>query len=389
MGERSKRKPGLLFVVNALSTGGAEIFILRLAQALKKDWRIFVTTIDPKHNQPHFVSLFLDSAEATLIPPVPAAPKGLFKRWRQETKSEYWSRMLKKHAISAVHSHLFSADCFTLNHIRPNGSFSWVITTHSSPLVLIYQLAPEAEREAYFQQMAALFKEADQVITVSSVFSQLNDIFAMRQPSRQIWLGLEAKSYQPPVHQPAFHFGMIGRSTAEKGWEIALDAFCRVQEKFPEIKFTAVIPPGTYTDFLQTRYATVPGLVFRTDVSDARQVMPDWHAGLLSSLRESTPYTIIECLSMGRPVIASRRGDIELMLQTKDGRLAGQLIDDGPDKKPGVQDLAEKMEKWIAQPTVYQEACAATSLAFEKFDMNFCAAQYQDLWQTLFLAQSK
>ncbi len=384
IGSIMKRKPGLLFVVNALSTGGAEVFILRLAQALKSHWQIFITTVYPDQNQPAFTALFLETTGATLLPSSPPNPTGLFKRWQPATRGEHWKKLLKKHQIKAVNSHLFSADVFTLHHLRPQGNFFWLITTHSSPFTLINQLAPENERESYHQSMSNLFKEADQVFTVSSVCAQLNETFPMKHPAKQVWLGLEAKAHVPPVHPSAFHFGMVGRSTPEKGWEIALEAFSQLKQKFQDLRFTAVIPPGTYTDQLMAKYKNLQGLVFKTDVSDACKVIAEWHMGLLPSLRESTPYTIIECLAMGRPVLASNRGDIALMLQTgtPNDTLAGALIDDQEDGKPSVIDLTRKMEYFITHPEAYQRACDAVPEAFKKFDMSHCAAQYQHFLST-------
>jgi hypothetical protein len=50
------RRPGILFIINDLRPGGAEMFLLRLGMYLKESYSIHILTINQGCDDPHFVN---------------------------------------------------------------------------------------------------------------------------------------------------------------------------------------------------------------------------------------------------------------------------------------------------------------------------------------------
>jgi glycosyltransferase involved in cell wall biosynthesis len=140
----------------------------------------------------------------------------------------------------------------------------------------------------------------------------------------------------------------IGRLASYKGIDIAIRAFSRLKEKFPEVGFYVL---GDENDDDARRVRTV----IRESGADNVRLLPferdkkrvlEWiqHALFMvvpSEFFENLPNTILESFSCGRPVIATRFGSMPDIVKEGEYGLLYELGNSG--------DLAEKMSWLISQ----------------------------------------
>ena len=95
---------------------------------------------------------------------------------------------------------------------------------------------------------------------------------------------------------------------------------------------------------------------------------------------ESAPLVLIDCLLAGKPMLATRLGEIQEMLEG-DGRPAGAILDlEGGFSIP-VAHLAGLMAAFANDPEVYEQAAAQVPIAAAKFDPLIMAHRYIDFYQ--------
>lgn len=114
-----------------------------------------------------------------------------------------------------------------------------------------------------------------------------------------------------------FLIGTIAELTKNKGHEYLLDALALVRTHGIRIR-TIWIGEGELKEILKEKIR-VRGLektIFLAGfLDDARKYLPAFDVFVLPSLKEGTPYTILEAMHAGVPVIASRAGGIPDCIQ--------------------------------------------------------------------------
>jgi sugar transferase (PEP-CTERM/EpsH1 system associated) len=132
-------------------------------------------------------------------------------------------------------------------------------------------------------------------------------------------------------HFPAdsFVIGTVGRIQDVKNQAGLIDAFIRLRDLFPTEKsrlYLAIIGDGPLYNMLKLKIQAagitdsvwLPGS--RTDIAD---ILRHFSVFVLPSLAEGTPVTILEAMSTGLPVVATRVGGIPEVV--KDG-MTGMLV---------------------------------------------------------------
>jgi glycosyltransferase involved in cell wall biosynthesis len=162
-------------------------------------------------------------------------------------------------------------------------------------------------------------------------------------------------------------FLMISRFIKEKGVFEYIDAAKIIKERYPEVILRFVTRPDSNPSLIDISYyqkwkqsGVVEVLDYATDV---RPYMAEASVYVLPSYREGTPRTVLEAMSMGRPVITT---DTPGCRQTVNDSENGFLI---PVKD--VQALVQAMERFIEDPgLIDQMGPKGRDLAVEKYDVN-------------------
>lgn len=379
----------ILIAIETLQPGGAEWFVLRLADALQKQGhRVAVWVIRPDLVDRRLSSRFSD-IQICGIPPGQARWLARLDRltgrlggkpnWVQGVNARRMRSFIRKFRPDAIHSHLMKTDRVAVA-ARGGSSIPIVITVHGD-YINFYNRIPPAEQAAYKRNAQFLLKEVDGIVVISRKQEQFFRETLEVQPRKlfRIYNG-----YPEPPELPALSpdkrltFGMVARGIPEKGWEIAINAFAAAG--LPDAQLL-LVGESQYLDGLKTanRHANVLFLPFTTEPLQAIArfdigLLPSWYAS------ESLPTTIIEYLALGKPVIASNAGEIVDMIQTPEGP-AGITVPLGDQPAEMTEGVCQAMQVLAADHALRAAMSTRALKAFEAFRMDRCTAAYLKLYQ--------
>src|SRR6202171_2356024 len=224
-----------------------------------------------------------------------------------------------------------------------------------------------------------------------------NDISAsfLRVPASVIPHGVDTDTYAPPADRTAAFaesglpgrcaIGCFGRVRAQKGSDVFVEAMCRLLPRYPD--FTAVVvgaimPEQTvFANDLKKRIETA-GLASRIVITGELPIeeVQRWYQRLtiyaFTSRNEGFGLTLIEAMSVGAALVASRAGAAELVVE--DGA-TGMLTPPGD-----VDALVAALEPLMRDPAsaaAMGERGRARVLA--KFSLGAEANRIADLYRSL------
>jgi poly-gamma-glutamate synthesis protein (capsule biosynthesis protein) len=115
--------------------------------------------------------------------------------------------------------------------------------------------------------------------------------------------------------------GWVGRLSAEKGPDIALEAFARLAERGVRLVFLGT---GREASRLHARAAALgvsDRVIWRDEVPNAGRLFRAFDAFLLSSRTEGTPMALLEAMAASVPIVATRVGGIPDVIDSSSGHL--------------------------------------------------------------------
>jgi len=391
----------IILASEVIHPGGAETFILRLAQALHNnghDVRVFV-----------FYNELLNRELCKLIAPdvqvvaanIPAAKitakvDGLFFRTKTDfsLRDVYIRRSLKKliteHKTEVIHSHLLKVDKLCLD-VCAELNIPVVNTIHGDYLqffnktknnIPIPLLNYSTRAPHNLKRLAATVCISDKQIGF------FEEHFAQETKNKisKIYNGYTGKVTEAPevlkkqlgIGTDHFVFGMVSRGIPDKGWQIAIDAFIKLNNAATHLVLTG---SGEYLDSLKQQYASEKRIHF-TGHSDAPiNWINIFDAGLLPSTypSESLPTVIIEYLYCQVPVIASDAGEIVNM--TGQATNPSGIIVPIENGQVSSEQVAHAMNRYIIDKQLYAKHKANTEQCYQMFDMDQCVESYTNVYQ--------
>jgi glycogen(starch) synthase len=173
----------------------------------------------------------------------------------------------------------------------------------------------------------------------------------------------------------------LGRIESDKGFDIALDAFARLSERFPEARIT-IVGEGSRRPALEAQAAAL-GLGHRarfTGRLGREAIAPMINSATMvvvpSRYREPFALVALEAAQMGRPVVATRWGG--LVESVADGQ-SGLLVEN---ENP--QAFADAMLFLLDNPHLALEmGQQGRARARELFSLDRCVDDYEALYQRL------
>ncbi|MCS6859907.1 MAG: glycosyltransferase family 4 protein [Abditibacteriales bacterium] len=247
-------------------------------------------------------------------------------------------RALKRHPCDLVHCHSAKAGFLGRVAARLVGVPA-VYTPHCFPFLM--EVHP-IQRFLYFtlEQFAAGFTYHFIAVSESERDVALRTGLCPAGQITVIHNGVDrpqTADHRPQTidHRPCI--GTVGRLTKQKGQADLLRAARRVVDEFPQAKFMLV---GSGEDEpclrqLTARLGLTENVVFLGEREDAREVYTLFDVYVLPSLWESFPYTPLEAMAAGKPVVATDVGGVREIVA--DGA-TGYLV---PPHQPTM--LAEKI----------------------------------------------
>jgi mannosyltransferase len=207
--------------------------------------------------------------------------------------------------------------------------------------------------------------------------------------------GVDTDRYAPPADRVAafaeaglpgrYAIGCFGRVRAHKGTDVFVDAMCRLLPRYPD--FCAVIVGAITAD--QTAFANdlktrieAAGLASRIVMTGELPVddLPRWYQRLtiyaFTSRNEGFGLTLLEAMSVGAALVASRAGAAELVVE--DG-VSGVLTPPGD-----VEALATALEPLLRDPaSAVSMGERARKRVIAEFSLDAEAHKIADVYRTL------
>jgi teichuronic acid biosynthesis glycosyltransferase TuaC len=216
-------------------------------------------------------------------------------------------------------------------------------------------------------QMRLAFPRAAGVIAVSAHLAQAClALGANKHRTRVIVTGVDRDAFMPrdrlaaraTLGHPAASklILYVGRLSAEKGGADALDAFEKLRPRVPEARLV-MVGDGPLLSSLRGRAASSEGRIVVTGSrpeSEVSQWLDACDVLTLPSYHEGTPNVILEALSSGRPVVATRVGGIpDLVSDPKYGELV---------EPAAVDELGEAIVRVLSRNHDAEQIAACPSL---------------------------
>ncbi len=382
----------ILLVTDALTLGGAETFVLRLARRLGQDGhQADVLCLNPDFENARLIAQYPDVP----IQRVPARGLRTLKRADRlarmlgldlDLQQRRAARWVERHLIGRYdvhHSHLFGAD-WLLTRLKRRRPEMKIVSTLHGDYALYEERAKGTEKASVLHwrtKLAEVICAVDRWVTISRAqHHQFATLFGV-DSARLVDI---PNGYAPPAPVPLFRraeggpvsFVMVARGIREKGWGFLVDAFERLDGECSLM----LVGEGAYLDQLRQRRGDDPRIAFTgahpNPVAMIAQCDVFVHPSIYKA--ESLPTVIVEALFAGLPVIATDVGEVTTMLAAPSGELAGTLIKS--DEATLTNQLVAAMQAYLDDPALRLAHAALTSAAFAKFDMGKCAAAYAKLY---------
>lgn len=185
--------------------------------------------------------------------------------------------------------------------------------------------------------------------------------------------GVDCDAFRPMERDPALLaelgldpgapiVGSVARLTPQKGVDILIDAASRIAERSPEVQFLLVGTGPLEAEMKERARASGARFVFAGERSDIVKVLALFDVAVLSSLWEGLPYTMLEAMACGRPIVCS---DIPILADVVAETGAARLFSTGD-----AESLFTQIDGFLADPAAAAAAAAAARrLASERYSI--------------------
>jgi L-malate glycosyltransferase len=381
----------ILLVIPSLPMGGGGRFFVRLAQALAKKnlvviWILSLTAHDQSllrqlRDIRVFYSPFSEGFLFRALYKLSITVQALFPRLNivDFIRNLSLRRLRRRYEFDVCNAHFLLAErqaCLAFKH----HDIAVVGTDHGD-----YRWAINDANRGYF---SPIFQRADALICPSR--SNLDICRAYPRPRGFqyfcIYHGYEPRreltcDHAPTANEQArpFIFGMAGRGVAEKGWDQAVAAFTALRRQIETPVQLMLVGAGDRLSEIENALKgdAAGDIIFVGYQPHPEEFMAQFDVALFPSHYgpESLPMVVIECLSLGKPVIATDIGGVGEMLQSDRGP-AGIIVQKDNSGRADTEELCAAMRRMIEDKPFFSECRQRAKLAFEKFDMDRCIESY-------------
>nr|WP_255428337.1 glycosyltransferase [Ramlibacter cellulosilyticus] len=357
------RQPNILMVGFALIAGGGETFPITLANQLKRRGQA--------------VS-FLNFRYSPTEPGVRRMLRADVPLFELDALGKVGA-LCEDLGIEVAHSHHAWSDSVLADFLARQPGVRQVVTLHG----MYEMMAPQA----FAELLPKMERRIDRVVyTAEKNLRPFSADFRARKGFTRIDNALEPKDIHPVdratlgIGEGDFVLCLVSRALREKGWEEAILAVTKAQQRSARTIHLVLIGEGEEYDRLKPVHesGTIHFLGFRPNIRDYF-AMADM--GFLPSRfpGESAPLVVIDSLWAGRPVIASRIGEIPRMLEGRDG-LAGALFD-LEDFSIDIDRLATVVAGVANDSVAYGRMRDQVPHAVRKFDPEVMVVKYESVYQ--------
>jgi glycosyltransferase involved in cell wall biosynthesis len=219
----------------------------------------------------------------------------------------------------------------------------------------LYRLSINANRKIFFQN----HDDRD-------LFIDLNLLKERSKAVHTNGSGVDINHFFPVPFPETLTFLMIARLIRDKGVFEYLEAARSIKLEFPRVQFDLVgyidDNPAAISQKELNDLEKEAVINYKGKLEDVRPAIEASSVYVLPSYREGTPRTVLEAMSMGRPIITT---DVPGCRETVDDGFNGFLV-----KDKDADHLANAMRRFIDNPDLISEfGKASRKVAEKKFDV--------------------
>ena len=343
----------LVFVIEALTLGGAEHMLIAMANRfVERGYPVHVVCLSQWGEM-------VDDLDARVVRHL------LKKRPRIDPRLPgKLRRLMKSIEPAAVSTHLFTANFWTrlalistgirvvvTEHSRDDWK-SWVYRTLDRVFIhFCYRLVAVSEDTArFYREDVGLDK--DKVMVINNGIETLEFASGDGRELRNEWLD----QYAPEsLRESCVFVGIVGRLVEAKNHQRLLDAAARWVTTAPHIR-TLIIGDGELRDSIDggIQERNLGEHVFRLGSrNDIPVILAALDIFVLCSDREGHPLTALEAQAAGTPVVLTRAGGCEDALAVQGERTGGILVEkDTEEFTSAVAELAKDKARRIEMGTL-------------------------------------
>jgi len=391
----------ILISISHLNIGGAQTFAARLAKGLSNNHAVFLYDYEyvPSNQLNSVLNILPEEVRVLKLPRFLDRLGKKLDYYVQKLnlnvniwlflKRTHFRALLKIHRIALINTHLYHSDRFVTGSLQ-HSKLPIVLSDHGDYRFVIQ------ENTATVEDVEQIFNRVNQVVYVSNsnaeVLSKFLEKFGygtkiyygIPKPASSQW---DQNARKKLGIQPTdFVFGMVARGIPEKGWAEAIEAFKRVHDRAQRTVHLILVGASDYLTSLREPFdqELKPHIHFVGHTSDPNFWIEAFDVGLLPTYfpGESLPNSVIEYLSFGKPVIATKIGGILEMLAFED-RQAGSTVDLTPTGVANSFQIAEAMLRYLDKPDLLEEHAQLAKQSFEKFSIDKCIAHYEAVFADL------
>lgn len=385
----------IMMVIETLEPGGAETFVVRLANALSKRHEVVLAVLHGEriHRAVSKQVLRAVRVEPLVVPGKKVLQKidGLLRRTGIDRSivvrsQRFWlRRLIGQFHPDIVHSHLAPADILVSTVAEARPDLSHVITVHGDYAAYL----SGATRPLFLNAKAKMAKALAKADSIVAIAADQQQRLLAAFPLLDGKLSAISNGFAPPpsdsqpgrrelgLPERGLLVGMVSRGVEQKGWAAAIEAFRRADLADA---YLVLVGSGPFLDGLQD----LPRNVIRTGFSERpTDLIRHFDLCLLPTgfPHETLPTAIIEYLCCGKPVIASDVGAIGTMIANPAGDRAGILVK--LEGKVDIDQLTDAIRKLATDPDERARLAAIAPSAFAKFSMCDCCERYESLYRSL------
>lgn len=398
----------ILIAAEEFRIGGAQVFALRLAQALhERGHQVYLYNMYWQYTEYDLVKRLAPDVELVQYQPMSKKLDLLISRTDDWMQRRGWGislrnkvliphlrQFIKNRKIEVVSSNTFKCDYLQAQALNQFPHIPLIVTMHGDyeQFLAFYRLQQSYVIPNYPQQLAETIARVNGIAYLSEQnLEAITDEAAARIKVRRIYNGMEghfskdAANYTRQslgINPAALVFGMVARGVPEKGWESVITAFQRLRAELKRPMNLVLVGESGFLDQLRATYLADDSLRFLGFVNNPVDCISSFDVGILaSSLKESLPNSIAEYLFCGKAVISTDVGEIGKMIRTDDSKQAGLLIDFPEQGLADVQQLYDAMRRYAVDEKLLQYHQALAPQAFVKFNMSRCIQAYVSLYE--------